>query len=103
MSNTYRKPDTYKYYLDKNVNISTQALTCINCKLAVIAEFNPELNTTELYEFDPYFDHNRKILHRHQADARTRARVMECVAVEKRLLHDKDPNDYHYSARRGMN
>lgn len=79
-------------------SIYTQALTCRHCNSAVIAELDPEYNLVSVFDYEPYLGNN-KVLHRHPADAKTRVRVLERVAAEKRLLEDKDTNDYH--GRRG--
>jgi hypothetical protein len=101
MSNTYRKPDTYKHY-SSNSYVYTEAIDCLKCKKAVIAELDLYDNGLIIYDFGPYL-YNSKIRHRHQADARTRVRVLERVAVNKRLLDDEDIGDHHYFSRREIN
>jgi hypothetical protein len=76
-------------------HIYTHAIDCLKCKKAVIAEFEPIDGLTTLYDYDPYIK-NIKRLHHHQADARTRVRVLERVAIEKRLLENRDPGDWIY-------
>jgi hypothetical protein len=73
----------------------TQAIDCLTCKNAVIAEFEPADGLTTICDFDPYVK-NKKVFHQHPADAKTRARVLERVAIEKRLLDDLDPGDWVY-------
>jgi hypothetical protein len=75
------------------------AIDCPLCKSAVIAELEAVLGRVTLYDFDPYYLSNQKIPHRHPADARTRNRVLKRIEVEKRLLHNVDPGDYHYWGR----
>jgi hypothetical protein len=74
----------------------------LKCKKAVIAELDLYDNGLIIYDFGPYL-YNSKIRHRHQADARTRVRVLERVAVNKRLLDDEDIGDHHYFSRREIN
>lgn len=78
-------------------NIKTNAISCQICKLAVIAEYNEELDRISLYDFDKYLK-NQKIVHVHLVDERTRNIVLEIIVVERKLLDDVDPNDYHYKA-----
>lgn len=88
-------------HLDKgslNSNTSAEAINCLTCGSSVIAEYNTELDLISLYDFDPYYFDNQRIPHRHPADARTKNRILERLWVEKRLLDDVDPNDYHYRA-----
>lgn len=96
MTKTYRTYDTYKNY---SYTPHIEAIDCLTCKKAVIAEFNPCDNGIIVYDFGPYV-YKSKVRHRHPADAKTRARVMERVATNKRLLEDSDPGDYHYQPRR---
>jgi hypothetical protein len=78
----------YKYY--SNIH---EAIDSITCKEAVIPKFDS--GNTIFYDFDPYLC-NRKVVHRHIADAKNISRVFERVAKEKRLIENWDPNDYHY-------
>jgi hypothetical protein len=80
---------------DKNY-VYTQALIYRHCNSAAIAELEPGYGLTiTIYEFDPYV-RNQKVKHRHIADTSTRVNVLECIAAEKRLLEDIDPNDHVY-------
>lgn len=87
-------------HLDKgslNSNISSsEAINCLTCGSPVIAEYKEEQELITLYDFDPYYFNNQKIPHKHPADPITRNRILERIRVEKRLLDDMDPNDYHY-------
>jgi hypothetical protein len=76
--------------------MKTEAIDCLTCKEAVIAEFEPMDGLTTLFDYDPYIK-NIKKLHQHPADARTRVRVQERVAIEKRLLDDPDSGDWAYN------
>jgi hypothetical protein len=76
-------------------DIVPQAITCSECHVEIIAEFQDEYATITAYEFGPYLK-NKKVIHRHACDAKTKARVLERVAAEKRPLIDRDPNDWIY-------
>jgi hypothetical protein len=89
--------------LDKgslNLNIDQKAISCLTCGYPVIAEYNAELELITLYDFDPYYFDNQRILHSHPADIRTKNRGLERIRTEKRLLDDVDPNDYHYEVEK---
>lgn len=86
------------------VEAVNMAIDCLICNAAVIVEYNEEQELIAIYDFDPYYFNNQRILHRHPADTRTKNRVLERTRVEKRLLHDVDSNDYHYDySGRGTN
>ncbi|MGC1131367.1 MAG: hypothetical protein WA941_00985 [Nitrososphaeraceae archaeon] len=74
-------------------NTHAQAIVCNECSVAIIAEYDTLTKNATLYDFEPYIS-NIKAKHRHPCDARTRAKVQERVATEKRLLEDRDPDDF---------
>jgi uncharacterized LabA/DUF88 family protein len=80
-------------------NIKINAINCQIYRLAVIAEYNEELDRISLYDFDKHLN-NQKIVHVHLVDERTRNIVLEMIAVERKLLDDVDPNDYHYKVEK---
>lgn len=70
---------------------TNQALACKHCKAAVVAEV-----TTSIYDLGQYVE-GKKLIHRHSADPETVGEVLERIATERRLLEERDPNDYEYS------
>ena len=101
MTNTYRKSDIFKDYVDKNVNTSIEdAIDCPKCKLATIARLDLTSNQITLFDFDPYYEDKTQILHKHSADSRTKTSILTRVATNKRLLGERNSADFHYSPRR---
>jgi hypothetical protein len=112
MTETYRIPDTYKYYHhDKNVNINSnsvdsvpsdlydeQAIKCRQCNLAIISNFNLRTGEVTAYDYDSYI-RGQKVAHEHPPDNVTKVDVTHRVAVEKRLLFKSDPHDHYYKPR----
>ena len=84
--------------LNKYRSIHVQAIVCLECSKAIIAEYDILTEYVILYEFEPYLSDIR-VRHRHPCDTRTRAIILEMVAAEKRLLDDWDPNDHPYVVR----
>ncbi|MGH9953459.1 MAG: hypothetical protein ACRD5J_17715 [Nitrososphaeraceae archaeon] len=88
--NTFSKVINKSYSTEKVETVNINAIICQTCKPAVIAEYNAEMDMINLYDFDPYYVNDQKILHPHPADARTKNRVLEMIAAEKGLLCDVD-------------
>jgi len=104
LTNTYRKSDIYKYYVDKNVNTTIEdAIDCPKCKLATIAKLDLVSNQITLFDFDPYCQDNTQIPHKHTPNISTKTRILARVAMNKRLLGERDSGDVHYAPRRDRN
>jgi len=87
-----KESDTRKA-INIRARIISQAIVCSECSTATIAEHDTLTSNTILYDFESYLN-NIKVKHRHPCDARTRARVLEMVIAEQRLLEVWDPNDF---------
>lgn len=79
----------FHYFIDHNVAI----YQC--CRQVVITEFASDQGITILDDYEPYLS-EQKVIHRHACDAKTRVRVLEQIAIEKRLLNNPDKNDWVY-------
>jgi hypothetical protein len=94
-SNTFKVIDKH-FSREEEENVNVNAIDCIICKSAVIAEYNTVLEEVMLYDFDPYYLSRQKVLHKHPADKRTVNRILERIQVERRLLDDVDHGDFQY-------
>lgn len=90
----YRRPNTFKDYVE-------QPIQCRKCKNAIIGEYDFNTRQVTTYEIENY--PTKRIQHEHPADAATRIDVMHRTAVEIRLLHAPDPDDYYYGMEARVN
>jgi hypothetical protein len=97
--NTFSKAIDKHCVTVKADDVYVNAITCQTCGSAVIIEFDAKLDHIALYDFEPCYANSLKIFHVHSADERIRNLAREMLAAEKRLLHDADRDDYHYSRR----
>ena len=91
-----------KRYLFNN-KIEDTAIDCSECNQVVIAEYHLGTKEIVVFEHDTYIaKQQRKVLHPHPAGPTMIKRVTSRIAVERRLLHSFDENDFHALTKGGI-
>jgi hypothetical protein len=82
--------------------VEDTAVQCSECFQVVIAEYNLGTRRIAVFEYDPYIaKQQQKTLHPHPAGPIMTKRVTTRIAVERRLLHSFDENDFHVLTKGG--